>query len=83
MPEAVEANIAGLIAVNDAVYIKDIQVVAQLTVKSDPEAIVVKIEPLAAEEPKEALAAEGVVTAPVEGEQPSSDQVPVPAVDSA
>lgn len=90
MPEAAEANVAGLVAVNDAVYVKDIQVAAQLTVKSDSEAIVAKIEPLAAEEPKEVpsavegeVTAEGAVVAPVEGEQPSSDQVPAPVVDSA
>lgn len=90
MPEAVEANVAGLAAVNDAVYVKDIQVAAQLAVKSDPEAIVVKIEPLAAEEPKEVpsavegeVTAEGAVAAPVEVEQPSSDQAPAPVVDSA
>lgn len=87
MPEAVEAHVAGLAAVNDAVYVKDIQVAAQLAVKSDPEAIVAKIEPLAAEEPKEApvteVTAEGAAATPVEVEQPSSDQAPAPVVDSA
>lgn len=84
MPEAVEINVAGLAAVNDAVYVKDIQVDAKLTVKSDSEAIVAKIEPLAAEEPKEAppvavgegeVPAEGEAAQVAEGEKPAEEEV--------
>ncbi len=90
MSESVEVDISGLAAVGDAVYVKDIKVDSRLAVKSDPEAIVAKIEPLAVEEPKEIpsavegeVTAEGAAVPPVEGEQPSSDQVPAPVVDSA
>ncbi|KKU74320.1 MAG: 50S ribosomal protein L25, partial [Candidatus Amesbacteria bacterium GW2011_GWB1_47_26] len=53
MPESIEVSIASLAADGDAIYIKDISVSSKLTIKTDPESIVVKIEPLAKEEPKE------------------------------
>ncbi|MEK7091113.1 MAG: 50S ribosomal protein L25 [Patescibacteria group bacterium] len=81
MPESVEISIESLAAEGDTLQIKDIKLSDKLTVKSDPEAIVVKIEPLAKEEPKEAP----VVAAPVTGEEPAkaeesaAQEVPIPA----
>ena len=49
MPESVEISIESLAAEGDTLQIKDIQLSDKLTVKSDPETIVVKIEPLAKE----------------------------------
>ncbi len=87
MPDHVEVDVSVLTAVGQAIYVQNVQLNAKLTIQSDPEAIVAKIEPLAAEEPKEApvteVTAEGAAVTPVEGEQPSSDQVPAPVVDSA
>ena len=88
MPESLEASISVLVAVGDAIYVKDIKIGSKLAVKSDLESMVAKIEPLAAEEPKEVpvavegeVTAEGEVSPPVEGEQPSSDQASTPAAD--
>ncbi len=85
MPEFLEASISALAAVGDAVFVKDIKAGPKLAIKSDFETMVAKIEPLAAEEPKEVpvveVTAEGAAVAPVEGEQPSSDQAPAPASD--
>ena len=63
MPESIEVSVASLAAEGDTVLVKDIKLSNKLTVKTDPEAIVVKIERLAKEEPKEVPA-----EVPVEGE---------------
>lgn len=75
MPEAIEVDISSLATVDAAIHAKDLKLSSQLTLKTDPEAIVVKIEPLAKEEPKEVpvtpVVPEGEVapeTAPTEGE---------------
>ena len=68
MPESIEVSVASLAAEGDTVLVKDIKLSNKLTVKTDPEAIVVKIERLAKEEVVEA-------PAPVEGEVPA-DVVP-------
>lgn len=80
MPESVEVDISPLAEVDAAIYARDVKLDGKLTLKSDLEAIVVRIEPLAAEEKKEVPTEE---VAPVEGEQPSSDQVPAPSPDTA
>lgn len=74
MPQNIEIDISRLSAVHESIAAKDIKLSSGLTLKSDPEAIVAKIEPLAAEEPKEIPA-----EIPAEGEatpEPSVDQVP-------
>lgn len=66
MPEHVEVSVEKLSAVDDAIMVRDLPLDAsKITIKSDPEAIIVKIEPLPAEEPVEAAPAEGET---VEGE---------------
>jgi len=64
MPEHLDADVSGLTEVGQAVYAKDIKLTAKLTLKSDPETIIAKIEPLAKEEKVEAPPVE---EAPVEG----------------
>lgn len=75
MPEAVEASVDSLAAVGDVIHVKDLPVSAKLTIKTDPEAIVAKIEALAKEEVVEvAPAPEGTETpTPVEGQSPASE----------
>ncbi|MDO8488361.1 MAG: 50S ribosomal protein L25 [bacterium] len=67
MPDELDVDVTGLVAVDSAVYVKNIKANAKIKIITDAEALVAKIEPLAAEEPKEApVPAEG--EAPVEGE---------------
>lgn len=63
MPENLEVSIEKLEAVNDTIYVKDLDIdSSKVVIKSDPEQIVVKIEALVKEEVVEvALVAEGVV----------------------
>ncbi len=79
MPESIEVSVESLAAEGDTVLVKDIKLSDKLTVKTDPVAIVVKIEPLAKEEPIEVPAevapipegeAAPTESAPVEGETP-------------
>ncbi|KKS33188.1 MAG: 50S ribosomal protein L25 [Candidatus Amesbacteria bacterium GW2011_GWA2_42_12] len=84
MPQNIEVDVSKLSAVNESVTAKDIKLSSGLTLKSDPEAIVAKIEPLAAEEPKEIpveTPIEGAVTPEASTDQvpASSDQSPEPA----
>lgn len=67
MPEKLEVSVAELKAVDDAILVKDIKVGNDVSIKSDPEAIVARIEALAKEEVVEAPVAE----APVEGAVPA------------
>ena len=80
MPESLEVSIENLKEVNDTILVKDIQVdSAKITIKSDPEAIVAKIEALAKEEVVEAPAAE----VPVEGEAPAAGTTEAAPVESS
>ncbi|KKU29104.1 MAG: 50S ribosomal protein L25 [Candidatus Amesbacteria bacterium GW2011_GWA2_47_11b] len=72
MPEAVEVSVASLTAEGDTILVKDLKLSDKLTVKIDPEAIVVKIEPLAKEEPKEVP----VVPVVPEGEAAATEATP-------
>lgn len=67
MPQYLEAQISGLTGVGSAVTVGELKWdAAKLTVKTAPETIVVKVEPLAKEETEEKPA-----VAPVEGELPA------------
>lgn len=89
MPESIGVSIASLVAEGDTILVKDIKLSDKLTVKTDPEAVVVKIERLAKEEPKEVPVApvvpEGEVVTTPEGEAPAkteesaAPQIPTPA----
>lgn len=60
MPENLEISIDKLAAVDDAIKVSDLPIdTSKITIKTDPETIIVKIEPLPAEEPVEAPAEEG------------------------
>lgn len=61
MPEHIDVDVSVLVAVDQAIYVKDLKLDSKLSVKSDLTAIVAKIEPLAAEE-KVAPAPEAVPT---------------------
>ena len=76
MPESIEVSIASLAADGDAIYIKDISVSSKLTIKTDPESIVVKSEPLAKEEPKEEVP---VTPSPATVEESAAQEAPAPA----
>ncbi len=76
MPESIEVSVASLAAEGDTILVKDIKVSVKLTVKTDPEAIVVKIERLAKEEPKEEIPVTPLPATPEESVVP---EVPVPA----
>lgn len=84
MPQNIEVNISTLANVNETISAKDIKLSSLLTLKSDPETTVAKIEPLAKEEPKEEIPAPAEVPTP-EGEQPAkteesaAPQTPAPA----
>ena len=71
MPESIEVSVASLAAEGDTILVKDIKVSVKLTVKTNPEAIVVKIERLAKEEPKEVP-----VVAPVAEGEVAPEAVP-------
>lgn len=64
MPEHVDVDVTTLTEVDQAIHIKDLKISTKVEVLSDGEQIVVKIEPLAKEEPVEVV--EPVATA--EGE---------------
>lgn len=77
MPEFIELTVDKLVAVGDAIYVKDIAVSSKLVIKTDPEVIVVKIEALAKEEPKEEpapAAVEGEAAPTTEGEEPAKTE---------
>jgi len=83
MPEKLEVSIIELKAVGDTILVKDIKIASSVTIKSDPEAIVAKIEALAKEEVVEAPVAEVPAegAAPVEGSTETSAEKP--AVESS
>ena len=68
MPERLEVSVGTLSAVGDSIRVSDIKPDSKLTIKTDPDSIIAKIEALAKEEVVEA-------PAPVEGEVPA-DVVP-------
>lgn len=69
MPENLEVSIENLVAVDDTIYVKDLKLDrSKITIVSDPDAIVVKIEALAKEEVVEAPVVEGEAAPAVEGE---------------
>ena len=71
LPEKFEADISGLIEVDQAIYIKDLKYdKAKVEIKVDLEGIIAKVEPPQKEEVIE-------VVAPVEGEVPAEGAVPV------
>lgn len=79
MPEHISVDLQGLIEVGNTIYAKDVKLDSKLILKSDPEAILAKIEPPAKEEAEVPATAEEVVT---DQAQPNSDQSPKPAVNT-
>jgi len=79
MPESIELTVEKLVAVGDAIYVKDISVSSKLVIKTDPESIVVKIEALAKEEPKEEPVVPAVEGLPAEAEARMEGEVPTEA----
>jgi large subunit ribosomal protein L25 len=70
MPENITIDISSLKAVDDAIAVKDLHLdSSKIKVETDLESIIVKIEPLAAEEPVEA-------PAPAAGETPAGEATP-------
>ena len=75
MPDHLDADVSSLSEVNQSVYAKDIKLSAKLTLKSDPETIIAKIEPLAKEEKVEAPPPAEEVPAEGAGEAPTPTEV--------
>lgn len=85
LPEKFEIDISTLAEVDQAVFVKDLKYdKAKVAVKSDPEEIVVKVEPPQKEEvvapPAEEVPAEGEVTAP-EGEEAPAGEGETPTLE--
>jgi len=79
IPESIIVDVSGLATVDSAILVKDLSLDrSKVTITSDPEAIVAKIQPLAAEEKEE-------TPAPVEGESaPTAEgETPAPAAEPA
>jgi len=64
MPDHLDADVTSLTEVNQAIYALDVKLSAKLVLKTNPETIIAKIEPLAKEEKVEAPPVEA---APTEG----------------
>ncbi len=83
MPQNIEVDISSLANINESIAAKDIKLSSTLILKSDPETIVAKIEPLAAEEPKEVPVPAEVPTPeggePAKTEESVAPQAPTPA----
>lgn len=71
MPDRLEVDVTGLVAEGDSILAKDIPLASSLTLSSDPEVIIAKIEPLAKEEivaPPAPIEGEAAPAEAVEGE---------------
>ncbi len=77
LPEKLMVDVSGLLEVDSAVYVKDLSVdTTKITIESDPELIIAKVEPPQKEEAPEPVVtetAEGEAAAPVEGEAPAEE----------
>ena len=75
LPEKIMVDVSNLTEVDQAIYVKDLKVDSKVTIKTDLESIVLKVEPPQKEEVVEVVAtpAEGEVVAPVEGETQKED----------
>lgn len=84
IPEHILVDVSGLSQVDAAIAVKNLQIdTSKITIKTDPETIVVKIEPLAAEEKVEAPApVEGAVTAEGAAPAPAEGAAPAPAAEA-
>ena len=77
MPESVEVDISSLKEVDTAIHIKDLTPSSKYTIKTDPETIIAKIEPLAAEEKSEpATTTETTTTAPETSTPEATSETP-------
>ena len=79
LPEKFEVNIEVLVDVDQAIYVKDIKVdLSKIELKSDPDSIVVKVDPPQKEEvietPIVAVGADGAVPAEGETSEDSSEK---------
>lgn len=70
LPEKIEVDSSILTEVDQAVYVKDLKIDSKVTVKTDLESIIVKVEPPIKEEVVEA------VVTPAEGEVPADSETP-------
>jgi len=68
LPEKITIDVSSLVEVDQAIYVKDLEVGSKAKVMEDPDAIIAKVEPLREEEPE--------VVAPVEGEEGVEGEVP-------
>lgn len=84
MPDHLDVDVSGLIEVDQSILASQVKLPAKTILKSDPTAIVVKIEPLAKEEPKEApvAPAEAEAATAVPAAEGESTPAASPAVES-
>lgn len=75
LPENIEVNVENLAAVGNQILVSDLKVASVVTVLTDQEQVVVKIDELVSKETQEEVAAEQAAKeqaeAPAEGEQPA------------
>lgn len=67
---SIEINIDGLVDFNDSISVADLTVPDTITILSDPESMVVKVEPPRLAEEVDALLEEGMEEIPVESAEP-------------
>lgn len=76
MPEHIEVDISVLDQVDTSISVKDLKLASTLSVQTDPEAMIVKIEPLAKEEVVEVPAEAPVTEGAEEGVTPTEPSTP-------
>lgn len=78
LPEKIMVDATLLTEVDQTVFVKDLKVSKDVEVKTDPELIVVKVEPPQKEEVVEVAPApaEGETVTPAEGEKPAESEAP-------
>ena len=75
LPEKIVVDATQLVEVDQAIYVKDLKVDKNVSIKTDMESIVVKVEPPTKEEVVEAapVAAEGEAAPVTEGDKPAEE----------
>lgn len=76
LPEKIEIDSSVLTEVDQAIYVKDLKLDNKVTIKTDLESIIVKVEPPIKEEVVETVVAPAEGEAPVEGEAPAEGEQP-------
>lgn len=82
MPEEIPVDVSSLSQVDAAIYTRDLHLPSQLTLKTLPDTIIAKIEPLAAEEVEEKPAEETPLAEGETSEETAAASPPAPTPES-